>query len=664
MKDGFVRVSAVTTPVRVGDVAFNVSRIIAAMEEEYKKGAKIAVFPQLCITGATCGDLFRQKALLDGAQAGLVRIAEASKGQDTLVFVGLPWQESGCIYDAVAAVQDGEILAVLYEELGDCVFRCSSMEDLTVGIDFGDGAVPEATVVVQMVAEPECVGTDRLTDSMLITDSARDMTAIIRANAGEGESTTDGVYGGYNVIAECGEILEFSDPFTTGAITTEIDVQAIAMKRMQSGFEFEDDYYDVIDFDLIIEETELSRFIDPMPFIPDEYEDLAQILLIQSQALKGRLNAIGCRKLVIGLSGGLDSTCALIVSALAVDDMGLDRSCIHAVTMPCFGTSDRTYNNACELAKQFGCTFDEISIKEAVELHLKSIGHVQGDHNVAYENAQARERTQILMDIANEENGLVVGTGDLSEIALGWCTFNGDHMSNYAVNAGIPKTLMRCLVEFYAENCSDDKIHELLMDVVDTPVSPELLPAENGQIAQKTEEKIGPYDLHDFFIYYLVGCGFAPSKVYRMAVYAWGDEYEDEVIWKCLETFIRRFFSSQFKRSCSVDGPKAGPVSLSPRGGWCMPSDASRELWMSELKTVEPATLKAAARKAAVKKTAGKKTAAKEAAVKKTDAKAAGRAAAAKAEKAGDKAKTGKTAGKTAKGAAKGKTEKSAAKTK
>ncbi|MDO4939702.1 MAG: NAD(+) synthase [Lachnospiraceae bacterium] len=587
MKDGFIKVSAVTTPVKPADVDYNVAQIIDAMKKEFRKGTKIAVFPELCITGATCGDLYMQKTLLDAAQSGLVTIADASKGHDTLFFVGLPWQEACCVYDAVAAVQDGEILAVLSDELNECIFQCTTVEDLVIGVDFGQGALPEATVVIQMVAEPETLGADDLTDEMLIADSSRDMIAIIRANAGEGESTTDEVYAGYNVIAETGEILESSEPFTTGAITTEIDVQAIALQRMQSGFEFVEDGYDVIDFELKNKETRLTRFIDPTPFIPEMDEDLERILKIQTYGLRGRMKAIGCEKLVIGISGGLDSTCALIVCAMACDSLGLPRKNIHAITMPCFGTSDRTYNNACRLAKLMGCRLTEINIGEAVTVHLKDIKHKLTDHNVAYENAQARERTQVLMDIANDEDALVVGTGDLSELALGWCTYNGDHMSSYAVNASVPKTLMRFLVGYYAQTCDDVELCDVLMDVVDTPVSPELLPTVKGKIAQKTEDKIGPYELHDFFLFNMIGNGFGPAKIFRLAKYAWGKTYDDKVIYKWLDTFVRRFFSSQFKRSCLPDGPATGLISLSPRGSWQMPSDASRNLWIKELESIK-----------------------------------------------------------------------------
>lgn len=589
MKDGFVKVSAITTPIKVADVEYNVKQIIDAIKAEFKKGTKIAAFPELCITGATCQDLFMQKALLDEAEVGLAKIAEATKGHDTLFFVGLPWQEDGCVYDAVAAVQDGEILAVVSEEFNDCVFRCSEMDDLTVAVDFGDGGAPQATILVQMVAEPEVVGADDDTGIMLIADTARDMTAVIRANAGEGESTTDEVYGGYNIIVENGEILEESVPFTTGAITTDVDVQSLTLARIQSGLEFVDESYEVVDFSLKMTETKLDRFIDPMPFSPNDMDELSDIVQIQANGLKGRMQAIGCKNLVIGISGGLDSTCALLVASEACALMGLSNKNIHAITMPCFGTSDRTYENACKLIKMMGCKFTEINIAESVKMHLKDINHKISDHNVAYENAQARERTQILMDIANDENALVVGTGDLSEIALGWCTYNGDHMSNYAVNASIPKTLMKDIVMYYAYAYCDDELREILEDVVNTPISPELLPSVNGKTSQKTEDKIGPYELHDFFLYHFINSGFTPSKIYRMAKTAFEGSYTNEVIYNTLETFVKRFFSSQFKRNCMPDGPATGLISLSPRGSWMMPSDATRNIWLKELEKVKPA---------------------------------------------------------------------------
>lgn len=602
MKDGFIKVSAVTTPVRPADVVFNVEQIIDALKDEFENKSKIVVFPDLCITGATCGDLYMQKALLEAAQAGLAGIAEASKGYDTLIFVGLPWQDSGCVYDAVVAVQDGEILAVLSDEMNDCVFRCTTVEDLAVGVDFGKGALPEATVVVQLVAEPDRMYSVDKTNHMLIVDSERDITAIIRANAGEGESTTDDVYSGYSVIAEDGEILMTSEPYSYGSVRTEIDVQALALRRMQSGLEFSDEDHEVIDFELEVEDTELTRYIDPMPFIPEHPGEMQNMLNIQVCGLRGRMRAIGCKKLVIGISGGLDSTLALLVSVMACDVQGLPRENVHAITMPCFGTSDRTYKNACMLSRILGCKLTEINISNSVKAHLEDIGHDINDHNVAYENAQARERTQVLMDIANDEDALVVGTGDLSELALGWCTYNGDHMSNYAVNASVPKTLMKEFLKAYANSDKNDDIKEILYDIVDTPVSPELLPTVNGKISQKTEEKIGPYELHDFFLYNMVRNGFGPAKIFRIAQYAFGDLYDEETVYSTLETFIKRFFASQFKRNCMPDGPTVGPVTLSPRGSWEMPSDASGNLWLRELESVKPKSLRKSGKIIEVKK--------------------------------------------------------------
>lgn len=594
MKDGFVKVSAVTPAIKTGDVEYNAAQIIDCMNKEYKKHTKIALFPSLCLTGSTCGDLFLQKALLEEAESGIVKIAEASKGHDTLCFIGFPFEENGEVHEAVAAIQDGEILTVLTDEYNDVVFKCVQMEDLVVGVDIGDGVSDEATLILQPVAEPELVDSDERVTISMAQDSHAQIAAIIRANAGEGESTTDNVYAGVDVIAEDGRILAKSSAFSTGALTTDIDVQRINIERAKNGYPvIEDDETEIIDFSLKIENTKLVRSISSTPFIPEKTEYLEKILDIQTAGLVGRMKAIGSRNAVIGISGGLDSTCALIVCAKAFDLMGISRKNIHAITMPCFGTSDITYKNACALIKSFGCTFSEINIKDAVTLHLKDIGHKLSDRNVTYENAQARERTQVLMDIANDENAIVIGTGDLSELALGWCTYNGDHMSNYAVNASVPKTLMRHLVRYYADNCGDKKLCRLLIDVINTPVSPELLPPEKGKISQKTEEKIGPYELHDFFLYYFVRCGFKPSKIFRLAKYAWGRIYSDKQIYACLEIFINRFFNSQFKRSCMPDGPKVGTVDLSPRGDWDMPSDAAKDLWIKELRNNVKLTKKA-----------------------------------------------------------------------
>lgn len=588
MKDGFIKVSAVTTRIKVADVDYNVEQIITAMKAEFKKHTKIAVFPKLCITGATCGDLFSQDVLLEAAESGLARIANATKGHDTVFFVGLPWKDGAEVYDAVAAVQDGEILAVVSEPYNDVIFKCTEIDELSIAVDSGNGVYPEASIVVQPVAEPIFLHNDDKSELFIKAQSLGNICAIIQANAGEGESTSDEVYGGFNMIAENGELLACSDLFTTGAITTDIDVNMLSLLRIKEGGDYFDEDADVIDFSLKMETTKLDRVFDPTPYIPEYQEDIDIVFNAQAAGLKSRMEAINCRKLIIGISGGIDSTCALLVSARACDMMGLPHTNIHAITIPSFGTSERTHSNAEVMAKALGCTFTEINITDVMRQHFKDIKHKENDRNVAYENAQARERTQILLDMANDEDALVVGTGDLSEIALGWCTYNGDHMSNYAVNASIPKTLMQVIVSDYADRCGDKKLQACLLDVVATPISPELLPLEKGKVTQKTEDKVGPYELHDFFIYNMLKFAFKPSKMFRIAKAAWGFKYSDDVIYGWLENFYRRFFSNQFKRSCMPDGPKATELDLSPRTDWQMPSDASRAVWLKELETVKP----------------------------------------------------------------------------
>ena len=603
MKDGFIKVSAVTTKIKTADVDYNVKSIIDALKAEFKKHTKIAVFPKLCITGATCGDLFSQAVLLEAAEVGLCKIADATKGYDTVVFVGLPWKEGAEVYDAVAAIQNGEILAIVSEPYNDVIFKCSELDDLSIAVDLGDGVYPQASVVVSPVAEPIYFGSDDKAELFIKAQSMGNICAIIQANAGEGESTSDEVYGGFNMIAENGELLAYSEPFTTGAITTDIDINMLSLLRIKEGGDYYDEDAEVIDFSLKVEDTKLDRGFDPEPFMPEYEEDIDIIFNAQAYGLKGRMDAINCKNLVIGISGGLDSTCALLVAAKACDLGGISHKNIHAITIPSFGTSERTHSNAEIMAKALGCKFTEINITDVCRQHFKDIKHKESNHNVAFENAQARERTQVLMDIANDENALVIGTGDLSEIALGWCTYNGDHMSNYAVNASVPKTLMQVIVSDYAERCENKKLRECLLDVVDTPISPELLPLEGGKVTQKTEDKVGPYELHDFFIYYAIKYGFKPSKMFRIAKAAWGFNYSDEVLYKWLENFYNRFFSNQFKRSCMPDGPKATEIDLSPRTDWQMPSDASRVVWLNELKSVKPgAAVKRASSKTGKKK--------------------------------------------------------------
>ena len=453
-------------------------------------------------------------------------------------------------------------------------------------------ALAGATVIVNCSASDETTGKDAYREALISGQSARLVCGYIYANAGEGESSQDLVFGGHNLIAENGKILSRSARFKNETIYADLDIARIVgeRRRMTTFFSRTDAVYTEIGFHLNKEETKLSRFIDPAPFVPDDSQDrqkrCEEIFAIQYMGLKKRLEHTRSRTAVVGISGGLDSTLALLVAVRAFDSLGLPRKGILGVTMPCFGTTDRTYRNACELVRKLGGTLREVDIREAVTTHFRDIGHDPEVHDVTYENSQARERTQVLMDLANQSGGLVIGTGDMSELALGWATYNGDHMSMYGVNAGVPKTLVRHLVRYYADTCGDPELAATLLDVLDTPVSPELLPPKDGVIAQKTEDLVGPYELHDFFLYYVLRFGFTPSKIYRLARLAFAGVYGDDTILKWLKTFYRRFFTQQFKRSCLPDGPKVGSVAVSPRGDLRMPSDASAAIWLKELETL------------------------------------------------------------------------------
>lgn len=637
MKDGFIRVSAATPKIRVADPVFNGEQILLIMRGEWKKKTKICVFPELCLTAYTCNDLFGQKVLLDCAKDELRKLAAASKGHDMLTFIGLPWEHGGKLYNVAACVQDGKVLgfipktylpnyAEFYEAryftpgpdvpvrtdffgeqvpLGtNLLFRCSNLPELTVAGEICEDvwvpappsvahAMAGATVLINCSASDELVGKSSYRESLIIGQSARLVAAYIYANAGEGESTQDLVFGGHDIIAENGVCLAESARFRPETVSSEIDVQRLfAERRKLTTYDvFEDDGYETVEFSLKQGETALTRKIDPMPFVPADNAEkerrCEEILTIQALGLKKRLEHIGGKCVVIGISGGLDSTLALLVCARAFDMLKLPHKGIRAITMPCFGTTDRTYRNACELTKKIGASLTEIRIEEAVNLHFRDIGQDPQNHNVTYENSQARERTQILMDLANKDGGIVVGTGDLSELALGWATYNGDHMSMYAVNVSVPKTLVRHLVRYYADTCENGSLKDILYDVLDTPVSPELLPPEAGKISQKTEDLVGPYELHDFFLYYLLRFGFRPSKIFRMAVRAFAGQYEPEVILKWLRVFCRRFFAQQYKRSCLPDGPKVGSITVSPRGDLRMPSDASAQIWLLDLEEIK-----------------------------------------------------------------------------
>ena len=633
MKNGFVKVAAATPDIRVADVEFNTQNIINAMEEAQKNGAKILVFPELCVTGYTCSDLFDHSVLLKASRKALLEIAENTNDKDMLVFVGAPLEVNGKLYNVAAAMNQGEIIGFTtktflpnYGEFYEMrqftpgpqtvreitfegkkipfgpqiLFQAEVMEELVVAAEICEdvwspippsiqAALEGATVIVNCSASDETIGKDTYRRALISGQSARLISGYIYANAGEGESTTDLVFGGHNIIAENGTILKESSRYVNEIIYSEIDLQRITGERRKNTTFQPLDEETLVRVPFTVEETKtfLTRTFPKKPFVPSDEQTRAQrceeILTIQAMGLKKRLAHTNARTAVVGISGGLDSTLALLVTARAFDMLGRDKKDIIAVTMPCFGTTDRTYQNACEMSKKVGATLIEVPIADAVNVHFRDIGHDPEDHSVTYENCQARERTQVLMDIANKTWGMVIGTGDLSELALGWATYNGDHMSMYGVNASVPKTLVRHLVKYAADDTKDEALKNVLYDVLDTPVSPELLPPKDGDIAQKTEDLVGPYELHDFFLYFMLRFGYEPSKIFRIACMTFDGEYDKETIFKWLETFCRRFFSQQFKRSCLPDGPKVGTVALSPRGDWRMPSDACVAVWMKDL---------------------------------------------------------------------------------
>ena len=639
MRQGFVKVAAATPDIRVADVAYNTEKICGAMGEAASEGAKIVVFPELCITGYTCGDLFSQEVLLREARNALLKIASFTSDKDMIVFVGTPLSVDGKLYNVAAALNRGEVLGfttktflpnygefyemrhftpgpknaqeILFEgnrvPFGpQILFQAASMEELVVSAEVCEdvwspippsiyAAMEGASVIVNCSASDETIGKDGYRRNLIRGQSARLIAGYVYANAGEGESTTDLVFGGHNLITENGVVLKESERFRNNIIYSEIDIyRLVGERRKNTTFKApEERKLPRIPFHIELEETELTRRFSQMPFVPDNEQEreerCEEILTIQAMGLKKRLAHTRAKTAVVGISGGLDSTLALLVAAKAFDMLGWEKKRIIAVTMPCFGTTDRTYQNACKMAVQVGAELKEVRIADAVNVHFRDIGHDPEDHNVTYENAQARERTQVLMDIANEKNGMVIGTGDMSELALGWATHNGDHMSMYGVNASVPKTLVRHLVKYAADTAKDRELQEVLYDVLDTPVSPELLPPKEGSIAQITEDLVGPYELHDFFLYYMLRFGYEPSKIYRIAAETFEDRYGTAAILKWLEIFCRRFFSQQFKRSCLPDGPKVGTVALSPRGDWRMPSDACVALWMKDLEAISQA---------------------------------------------------------------------------
>lgn len=638
MKDGFITVATATPQVAVADCEANAQAILACINEMAAAHAKVMVLPELCITGYTCSDLFWQTKLLDEAEAALSVIAEESRQVDALIAVGMPLRVAGKLLNVAAILCRGKLLGFVpkvnlpaynefYEtrhfmsgsaDMGtvqfggeeipvgtNLLFSCENVVDLCVAAEICEDlwvpnppsvqhALAGASVICNLSASDEMVGKGSYRRDLVAGQSARLVCAYLYATAGEGESTTDLVFGGQNLIAENGTVLAESATFENEINVATIDVQRLASerRRMSTFPAAESKEYREISFALAEEETKLARFFDADPFVPSNADQLSdrceEILNIQALGLKKRLAHTHAKSAVVGISGGLDSTLALLVTARAFDMLGLPRKGIVAVTMPGFGTTDRTYNNAVAMIKSLGATFKEVPIAKAVMQHFADIDHDASIHDVTYENSQARERTQILMDIANQANGFVIGTGDLSELALGWATYNGDHMSMYAVNASVPKTLVRHLVRHYADTSADEVLAGVLYDVLDTPVSPELLPPEDGAISQKTEDLVGPYELHDFFLYQMLRMCFPPAKIYRVAKEAFAGRYSNETILKWLRTFYWRFFSQQFKRSCLPDGPKVGSVAVSPRGDLRMPSDACVSAWIKEVETLQP----------------------------------------------------------------------------
>lgn len=637
MKDGFVKVAAATPYIQVADCEYNAGQILNLIKEMAGKKAKVMVFPELCLTGYTCQDLFWQSTLLEGAKTWLLYLARETKDVDALIFIGMPLEVENKLYNAAAVLNHGEIIGflpkshlpnygefyetrqftsgeVISEEVvidrfrvpfcRDLLFVCEEMPEFAVAAEICEDlwvpnppsvshALAGARIIVNLSASDEVVGKDKYRRDLVVGQSARLVCAYVYATAGEGESTQDLVFGGQNLIAENGTLLGEGKRFENGVIYGDVDLQRIGSerRRMSTFIPTSDTYHEAVPFSVKIEATDLERHFASNPFVPSDACErnfrCDEILNIQAMGLKKRLVHVHGKSAVVGLSGGLDSTLALLVMARTFDMLGLPREQILAVTMPCFGTTDRTYTNACTLADKIGATLKEVDIKEAVTVHLKDIGHSMDCHDVTYENAQARERTQVLMDLANQNGALVVGTGDLSELALGWATYNGDHMSMYGVNGSVPKTLVRYLVDYYAKTCGDEALSRVLRDILDTPVSPELLPPKDGVISQKTEDLVGPYELHDFFLYYMLRADFSPKKIYRLALEAFDGIHEKETILKWLKTFYRRFFSQQFKRSCLPDGPKVGSVAVSPRGDLRMPSDACAALWMKEIEDME-----------------------------------------------------------------------------
>ena len=632
MKHGFVRVAAATPRIRVADTRANAESVLGCLARAKEAGAELLVFPELCLCGYTCGDLFGQDVLLRGAAEALRKVAAATAGAGMLVFVGVPLQVNGVLYNCAAALNEGKVLAFIpkrhlpnYAEFYEkrnfqpytgenirvpfggeevpfgskIIFRCRGEADFTVAAELCEDlwvpappsvshALAGANIIVNLSASDETAGKAEYRRLLVRAQSAKTVSGYVYADAGDGESTTDMVFSGHDLICENGEILAESALFSDGVLLSEIDVRRLAYerRRINTFYDASDlQGYEELPFAAGSAWEALTRPVSRLPFVPAEggaLDGRAELILsMQAAGLKKRLEHTRAETAVLGISGGLDSALALLVCARAFDALGRDRKGILAVTMPCFGTTDRTFQNSLRLMEALGVTSRTVPVADAVRGHFKDIGHDERVHNAAYENAQARMRTLVLMDLANDANGLVVGTGDLSELALGWATYNGDHMSMYGVNASVPKTLVKYLIRYEAARLGGGA-QAVLEAVLATEISAELLPPEGGKIAQKTEELVGPYELHDFYLYHAIRWGFPPRKVFFLAQAAFAGKYEAAVLKKWLISFYRRFFSQQFKRSCLPDGVKVGSVALSPRGDWRMPSDASAALWLEE----------------------------------------------------------------------------------
>ena len=636
MNYGFIKACAVSPALRVADCPYNAQETIEAMQQAAEDGCQLTVFPELGLTGYTCGDLFLQQPLLDAAEAALREILKASEALQLVALVGLPVTVDAKLYNCAAVICQGALLGLVpkshipnygefYEKRHYCaapagvkeisfagqktlfgtklLFRCETMQAFTLAVEICEDlwaplppstahALAGATVLANLSASDETVGKAEYRRALVSQQSARLLCAYLYADAGHGESTTDMVFSGHNLIAENGALLAESRPFSQALACTELDLgRLLAERRRNTSFEPVTDGYETVSFHLPLREIPLTRYISPTPFVPADGGARAErcelILQMQADGLAKRIEHAHAKTAVIGISGGLDSCLALLVAVHAMKKLNRPMADILAVTMPCFGTTKRTRSNAEILCQELGVQFTEISIANTVHSHFADIGQSETNFDVTFENGQARVRTLELMDLANRTGGLVVGTGDLSELALGWATYNGDHMSMYGVNAGVPKTLVRHIVRYEADAANSDTLREVLLDILDTPVSPELLPAkENGEIAQQTESLVGPYELHDFYLYYVLRFGFSPAKIYHLAKAALSDRYSDEVLLHWLRNFYRRFFQQQFKRSCLPDGPKVGSVTLSPRGDWRMPSDACVSVWQAELDTL------------------------------------------------------------------------------